>query len=130
MKKDFKNWFQKKEESENKKIIAQFKKREIFWTRVGENVGFEQSGGGQAFTRPVLVFKKFSSRVFWGIPLSTKNKQGKFYYSFEIKDKKQHAILSQIKLFDAKRLEAKLSTMAKEDFIKLEKAFQELMNAF
>jgi len=80
--------------------------------------------------RPIIVFKKFSSQVFWGIPLTTKNKKGKFYFEFEFLEKKQNAILSQLRLFDAKRLDRKIGLMTECDFYKLEKAIQKLMNDF
>jgi len=128
--KEFSSLATKKEETEQKKISMQFKKREIFWMRIGENIGFEQSGKGIDFMRPIIVYKKFSSRVFWGIPLTTKPKKGKFYFAFEFLEKKQNAILSQLRLFDAKRLEEKLGVISKINFRKLEKAIQRLMDDF
>ena len=80
--------------------------------------------------RPVVVFKKFSAQVFWGIPLTTKNKKGNFYFEFEFLEKKQNAILSQLRLFDAKRLEEKLGVISKKDFFNLEKAIQKLLDDF
>ena len=130
MKKNFQAWLRKKEETEDKKISMQFKKREIIWMRIGENIGFEQSGKGIDFMRPIIVYKKFSSRVFWGIPLTTKPKKGKFYFTFDFLGKKQNAILSQLRLFDAKRLEEKLGVISKKNFTKLEKAIQKIMDDF
>ncbi len=129
--KNFKNWFHKKRQTENKKISVQYKKREIFWTRIGENIGFEQDGKGNDFLRPVLIFRKFNSHVFWGIPLTTSiQKNGKFYFKFNACGKKQNAILSQIRLFDAKRLEEKIGMIAIDDFKSLEKAIQKLLDDF
>jgi hypothetical protein len=50
---------------------------QVFWCFLGENVGSEQNGKGQYFHRPVLIFKKFNNDIFWGIPMSTKNKDNK-----------------------------------------------------
>lgn len=36
------------------------------------NVGSEQHSQTGDFSRPVLVFRKWSHEVFWGIPLTTK----------------------------------------------------------
>ncbi len=65
----------------------------------------------------MLIFKKFNKAVFVGIPLSTTKKSGKYYFEFEFIDKKRSvAILSQIKLFDTKRLLNKIGMMKKEDY--------------
>ncbi len=129
--KTFKDWFQKKSETEAKKVSAQFKKRDIFWTRVGENIGFEQDGKGNNFLRPVLIFRKFSKQVFWGIPLTTSlKKKGIFYFDFMLKESPQKAILSQLRLFDAKRLEEKMGMISIDDFQKLEKAIQRILDDF
>lgn len=79
----------------NTKIV---KERDIVFLSIGENVGFEQNGKGKDFLRPVLVYKKFSSNVFLGIPLTKVKKDGEFYLSFFFKEKISTAILSQIRL--------------------------------
>ena len=126
--KNFTAWNFKKIETDSKSIVPQFKIREIFWARVGENIGFEQSGSGHNFIRPVLILRKFNNHLFWGIPLTTAEKSGKYYLKFEFNGKSQRAIISQLRLFDAKRLEQKIGTMSKFDFQKIEKAVQKIMN--
>ena len=129
--KNFIDWCKKKVETENIRRTPQFKKREIWWGRIGENIGFEQSGKGDNFLRPILVFRKFNKNVFWGIPLTKTQKKGKFYFEFEFsKSFKSVAILSQLKLFDAKRLEEKMGVISIESFNDLEKAIQKLMDDF
>lgn len=49
---------------------------------MGQNIGFEQNGKGDNFVRPVIILKKFNKNMFFGIPLSTQIKDGKFYYYF------------------------------------------------
>lgn len=115
-KKDFDKWnIEKKliDSFENKKT---FHEREIWFIKIGENVGFEQNGKGEEFLRPVIVYKKFSKNVFWGIPLTKSNKQGKFYANFVFKDARSSAILSQMRLFDSKRLKYKMGKMSAGDF--------------
>jgi len=131
MLKKFIEWCTKKIETERKKIPVHFKKRDIWWGRICENIGFEQSGKGRDFLRPILVFRKFNNRVFWGIPLTKTQKKGKFYFEFKFcKSFKSVAILSQLRLFDAKRLEEKMGVMPLESFKDLEKAVQEIMDDF
>lgn len=100
---------------------------EIFYAHIGENVGFEQCGKGDSFVRPVLVFKKFNNALFWGIPLSTTQNRGKYYFDFEFKDSISVAILSQLKLFDAKRLDRKIGKMEKAEFQKLKSIVIEML---
>lgn len=59
------DWLKRQIELENEKIaIPDIHQRDIFWVRIGHNVGFEQIGKGEHFTRPVLVLKKFNKRLF------------------------------------------------------------------
>ena len=124
--KNFDEWNLVKKNVENQKYPF-FKEREIFYTRIGENVGFEQNGKGLKFVRPVLVFKKFNQYVFWGIPLSRTKKKGMYYFEFVfLKKQKSIALLSQLKLFDAKRLGRKIGNISKIDFITLIKNVEEI----
>ena len=128
--KDFNNWNTQKQSLDKRNKVVYFQVRDVFWARPGENVGFEQSGKGSCFMRPILVFKKFNLHVFWGIPLTTQKKNGVFYYSFELKGRRRSAILSQVRLFDARRLEQKIGKISKKDFNALEKAIQYLLDHF
>jgi mRNA interferase MazF len=62
------------------------------------------------------VYKKFSKNVFIGIPLTTTVKESKFYYTFDFKERKSTAILSQIRLFDSKRLAYSIGRMSQGDY--------------
>ena len=54
---------------------------EVWMSVLGRNIGFEQNGAGADFARPVLIVKKFNNRMFWGAPLSTKQKDFDFYFN-------------------------------------------------
>ena len=43
----FDNWFKVKPKLEEKNRVPYFKEREIWWTHVGVNIGFEQDGHGE-----------------------------------------------------------------------------------
>ena len=101
---------------ENKKT---FHEREVWFIKIGENIGFEENGKGVDFLRPVVVYKKFSKNVFLGIPLTKTVKEGKFYREFNFKGQKSFAILSQIRLFDSKRLVYMMGRMSGGDYRKL-----------
>jgi len=80
-----------------------FHEREIWWCSIGINLGDEQDGKNEMFERPVLVVKKFNRKLAWIVPMSTKEKFGKYYYSLEYKGKVFSIILSQMRLVSIKR---------------------------
>ena len=80
------------------------KKRWVWLCSIGTNIGFEQDGTGKAFERPVLVVKKFNNKMYWVVPLSTKQKQYDFYFNFtDPNGQKSSAILAQLRLVSTKR---------------------------
>jgi mRNA interferase MazF len=125
--KDFEKWHREKIIIDGKNSRVFFAEREIWICAVGANIGFEENGAGNLFLRPILIFKKFSKEALWGIPLTHTPRSGKFYFTLS-EDPKSIAILSQIRLFDAKRLEYKMGVLNAEEFELLEKAFLELVS--
>ncbi len=85
------------------------KEGEVWMSNLGKNIGFEQNGGGNNFSRPILVVKKFNNQMFWIIPLSTKQKRIDFYFNYtDPNNQKVAAILAQMKLMSVKRFSRKL----------------------
>jgi hypothetical protein len=100
-----------------------FSKREIWWTHLGQNIGFEENGKNVVFDRPVIIFRKFNQHLLWVIPTSTKIKpENRYYHTFEQKDEKFSAIISQMRPISSKRLIRKIGKMEKDEFEKLEEA--------
>jgi mRNA-degrading endonuclease toxin of MazEF toxin-antitoxin module len=102
--KDYLKWMPVKAEINNASVRPTYKEGEVFWMSVGENIGFEQDGKGFLYARPVLVVKGFSRELFWGIPLTSQEKDGQYYFSFKLNGTKSTAILSQLRAFDAARI--------------------------
>jgi mRNA interferase MazF len=67
-----------------------------------------------------LVFKKFNNNIFWGIPLSTKIKDNKFYIKVILKNVEQSAMISQLRVLDTKRLDQYIGYISKVDFVKIQ----------
>lgn len=105
-----------------------FKERDVFWASIGINIGYEQDGKGEIFSRPVLIVKKYGKNIFFGILLSTQIKEGSFFFSFDLNLQKSNALLVQGRTYDSKRLENKIGKISQEDFIKLKIKFRELLN--
>ncbi|MDO8493392.1 MAG: type II toxin-antitoxin system PemK/MazF family toxin [bacterium] len=129
MKKDFKKWHAQKQEVEKERPRVFFDEREIWSCYLGENVGFEQDGRGEEFLRPTVILKKFNNEVMWVIPLTRTKKKGKYYFSFSFGDETDisTAILSQIRLVDAKRLKYKMGVIKAEDFASLKSKIRHLI---
>jgi len=102
-------------------IPAGYKEREIWWVSLGHNVGTEEDGKTATFGRPVLIIKGFSPYLFWGIPLSTTKKTGVYYHQFMCNGKVSTALLSQMRVFDTRRMINKYGMLGIKDFSEIKK---------
>lgn len=96
--------------------------REIWYTKMGKNVGFEEDGK-KKFLRPVLVLKKVGN-LFFTVALTSKGKDDHlFYHKFEeieLQNPKykesSYAILSQVKIMDKKRFVEHVGNISQKEF--------------
>ena len=119
MVKNFIDWIITKIIIDKSENVALINEGGVYWCSLGENIGFEQNGKGEDFRRPVLILKKFNNSIFWGVPLSTKNKDNKYYVKVLLKDLEQSALISQLRILDTKRLDKKIGYISKIDHIKI-----------
>ena len=127
MEKDFDKWNTKKKRLDGHEYQPPLvSEGDLWWCAVGENVGIETSGKSEHFTRPVVVLKKFGRLGFFGIPTTTKKREGTWYVSFVHKEVPEVAMLSQARVFSYKRLDKKMGTLDAGDFIKVKEAFMRL----
>src|SRR3979409_1458693 len=99
MEKDFDRWNKLKkainasEESE----AASFHGGDIWWARIGVNVGFEIDGKHKQFARPVIVLKKYNQYSFLALPLSTATRVNRWRVAMgDVAGKEAVAGLSQL----------------------------------
>ena len=78
--KKFDEWNEVKKDTDYNTRIIGIKPREIFWAKIGENVGYEQNGKGDNFARPVLIIKKLTKELFLGIPLTSSIREDSDYF--------------------------------------------------
>ena len=114
--KDFDSWTSFKKNLNDRDTTPLFNEREIWWCSIGVNVGHEQDGKNEKFNRPVLVVKKFNRRLFWGVPLTTQIKDNPHYFKFTFKNREQCAMLTQLRLWDANRMTAKMGRLGNAEF--------------
>ena len=106
--------------------IPAIKESEVWWAALGENVGIEINGKSDVYSRPVLIFKKFSRHGFMGIPLTTKQHGGIWYVSFMFQNGKSTAALTQARNMSVFRLYRKLGTIYDSDLERVREAFRRL----
>ena len=112
--KNFDNWNSIKKDVEFNRQRKNYHAGDIWWIRMGINIGFEQDGKHENFERPALIIKGFNKEVCLIVPLTTRYKKNKFsIFVGEFDDEKNYAILSQIKLIDTKRLINKIGSISK-----------------
>ncbi len=127
MEKKYEQWSPIKQIVNNERPRVFFEEREIWFSYFGENIGFEQDGKGKEFQRPVLILKKFNKEISWVIPLTHSSKKGLYYFSFQLNGTTSTAILSQIRLLDAKRFKYKIGTVHKNDFAELKSKVSQIL---
>jgi len=103
MNQDFNNWNDKKKQLSGGNRVY-FHKGDVWFASIGKNIGDEEDGKHSTFERPILIVRKFNNNIFLGVPLTSNEvKEGKYYHKL-ISFSGSIAILSQVRLFDAKRL--------------------------
>jgi mRNA interferase MazF len=134
MEKDYRAWTPIKKALNNadeRRLF--FHEREVWYCHLGENIGFEQDGRNDQFLRPVVIIRKFNNEVFWGVPLTRTQKDLPFYFAFtlqaetEVLSEKSVAVLSQLRLIDAKRLRRMIGHISEADVVLLKKKLKTLL---
>jgi len=131
--KNFDTWNVKKKAVDLIEKRPFFHEREIWFCSLGANIGFEQDGVGEDFLRPVLILKKFNNEIFWGIPLTKSNKKvpsksDAYYYKFSfLPGVISVAVLSQIRLIDARRLARHVGFISESEYQELTKKLKKLL---
>ncbi len=123
MTKDFDRWNQVKKITDEKDVSIKIREGEVRWCKFGLNIGKEIIGKGENFRRPVLILKKYSGDVFLGLPLTTKEHHGDWYYKIVNEDVSRFVILNQGRILDRKRLEEKLFELSDLENMEVKKAY-------
>jgi len=136
----FDEWNEVKKFTHSSKVQLTIKPRDIFWTKIWQNIGHEEYGKGKDFLRPVIVIRQLTSDLFIGIPTTTSDKQdNNYFHNIVYVDKNTKvgvnsvamllqmkvfkkvgvnsvAMLLQMKVFNKKRLFNKLGTISQNEF--------------
>lgn len=105
MNKDYDAWNEKKKKLDSLITAPNYHEREVWWCSLGLNIGFEQDGKSEDFSRPIVVIKAYNRNLLLAVPLIGKKKEGVYYkYLGYIVDRDASAVLSQARPIDSKRL--------------------------
>lgn len=128
---DFDKWNVLKQEldAQESQIERFFHYREVWWCRFGKNVGFEQDGKGDTFARPVVVLRVLGKDTLLVAPLTTSKEKHFFRINVgKVADKMAKAVISQIRVIDARRLEEYMNEkITPEAMNTLKKAIKDLL---
>ena len=125
--KDFDKWnvVKKQAHAESPRLYTV---RELWWCRLGVNVGTEQDGRGDKFLRPVLILRGFGSDACLVVPLSTSTREHPLRVAIGVVDGREaRANLSQIRVVDTRRLVEKIGFLDKAIFASMRKAAKGLL---
>jgi mRNA interferase MazF len=126
MEKNFEDWNLKKKEIHIKNKAPLFTEREVWWCSLGINVGSEEDGKGLNYLRPVLVVRKFNKDIFYGLPITSKEKDDIFHSLINSGEIKGSVILSQMRLIDSKRLSFLLGKITSKELDDIKKKLKAL----
>jgi mRNA interferase MazF len=116
------NWNKVKKYTQQNKRKLGIKPREIFWAKIGQNLGDEEYGKGKDFVRPLIVIRQLTGDLFIGVPTTTSQKENNdYFHNISYIDKTNQSINSsamilQQKVFSKKRILSKIGKVDSESF--------------
>ncbi len=128
MKKDFNEWnvIKKRTQDESPRLYTV---REIWWCKLGVNIGTEQDGKGEWYVRPCAILRGFGPDACLVVPLTTSTREHSLRIPVgSVEGVEARANLSQIRVIDTRRLTRKVGFLDKDEYLKLKKAAKDLFS--
>ena len=131
--KEYSSWIKQKEylsyRSQDK--LETIKEGDVFWSAIGSNVGKEVDGKSGRFSRPVLVFKKWSEDLFLSIPTSTRiNTKNEYKYKINLDGIEQVLIFNQARSLDTRRIYNKIGSLDRKELDNIKLKFIEYIKQY
>lgn len=131
--KQYDAWNEVKKKTEQNNRTLGIKQREIFWVKIGQNLGSEEYGKDKDFVRPVVIIRKLTHDLFIGVPLTTTIKDSDYFHSFEYINNtrgsvQNTAMILQIRAMSIKRILSRIGMVNKNDFNEIVRKAQKLIN--
>ena len=130
---EYDKWNEVKKKTSQKIRKLGLKPREIFWVKIGKNIGSEEYGKDSEFVRPVIIIRKLTSDLFLGIPLTSTLKNNDYFHQFIYTNKtrgdiENTAMILQLRTFSIKRVLSKIGKVNQEEFNIIVKKTEKLIN--
>ena len=122
----FDEWNEVKKDLSLKKVNKQAREGEVWWCGVGKNVGSEINGKSQFFSRPVLIYKRYSEYLLKVIPVTSKEHTPPFYYHTVFEGRDQYLALHQSRTISSSRVYSRICELRPEKFQKIKQAWARL----
>jgi len=104
------------------------KEKSIWWASLGQNIGVEINGKNKNFERPVLIIKKYSKDSLLILPISSKEKEGIYYFKFIDNEGRKNIVnLSQLKTISSKRVIREMGKIDNIDFQQIKERLKNLI---
>ena len=123
----YNQWNEVKKKINDLEKNINIKNSNIYLVSVGQNIGNENYGKGEIFLRPVVVLKKLGHNYFVGIPLTSKEKNGSYFFKFKYKETYSYAMFNQIRTFNSKRILKYHGKIKQNDFANLKESFRKFL---
>ena len=128
MYKDFNRWNEVKKHTDEERPRF-YTLREIWWCRLGVNVGEEQDGRGVQFLRPVLIIQGLGPVACFVAPLTTSHREHPFRIPIGLVDGKEARVnISQMRVIDTRRFVEKIGFLEKPTFYLVRKAVKDMFD--
>ncbi len=130
----FDKWNEIKKDTSKTKRKLGIKPREIYWAKIGYNIGNEQYGKGKQFVRPVIIIRQLTHDLFIGVPTTTANKENNdyfhniFYKDDLNRDINSSAMILQQRVFSKKRLLSKIGRIKIDEFSDIKSKLKKLID--
>jgi mRNA-degrading endonuclease toxin of MazEF toxin-antitoxin module len=99
--------------------------RELWWCRLGINIGTEQDGGSNDFLRPVLILRSFGPDACLIAPLTTSTRKHWLRIPIGIINGKEAQVnLSQLRAVDTRRFIEKIGFLEEKIFTEIRKTIR------
>lgn len=117
--KNYDDWNQVKKSTNKNKRKLGIKPREIFWAKIGQNIGSEEYGKDKNFARPIIIIRQL--------------KNDSYFHKFKYINKQNgevenSAMILQFRVFSIKRLMNKAGIVNKSDFQIIIKKCKEIIS--
>ncbi|OGG66458.1 hypothetical protein A3D71_01155 [Candidatus Kaiserbacteria bacterium RIFCSPHIGHO2_02_FULL_55_20] len=121
MEKDFDGWNEVKKKT-NAEQPRLYTVREVWWCRLGVNVGTEQDGKGEWHVRPCVIMRGFGPDACLVVPLTTSSRKHALRVPVGlVEGQEARANLSQLRVVDTRRLQNRIGFLDKAPFDALRK---------